>query len=292
LDFMDLKRKYLLAGVLWGLVVGYGAVAIATGVGVAFLFMLVYGEGHWGESTDLVLYGLGLAGLVASMAICTGVGYLQGRKASAVTDAAERNAEHRRANILLGTALLAVLMGAYQLRAQNLAMVNRQAHLEQLLESRHVVSDVHASHRSDDKGFDVAVSASGARAGAYSLEVLVRDRHGRMLHSQRHQIDAPGHEIYRQIPVEYADLLRRIVERDHAGQERGEHRDLLTLVVRLVPTLDRRELRTLPRHAAANHLAPDSPFYSERGADFPLEFKFESGVYWVVVRDELHRVRP
>lgn len=289
---MDLKRKYLLAGALWGLIIGYGAVAIATGLGVAFLFMLVYGEGRWGESTDLVLYGLGLAGLVASMAICTGVGYLQGRKASTVTDAAEHDAEHRRANILLGAAILAMLMGAYQLRMQNVAMVNRQTHLEQLLESRHVVSDVHVSHRSDDKGFDVAVSARGARAGAYSLEVLVRDRHGRMLHSQRQQIDAPGHEVYRQIPIDYADLLRRIVARDHAGQERGEHRDLFALVVRLVPTLDRRELRTLPRHAAANYLAPDSPFYSERGVDFPLEFQFEGGAYRVVVRDELRPVRP
>lgn len=289
---MDLKRKYLLAGALWGLIVGYGAVAIATGLGVAFLFMVVYGEGRWGESTDVVLYTLGLAGLAAAVTMCMGVGHVLGRRAAALTDPEERSAEHRRANILLGTAVLALLVGAYQLRAQNVAMVDRQSRLEQLLESRHVVSDLLVSHRGDDKGLDVAVSARGTRAGAYSLELLVRDGRGRVLHSQREQLDAPGHEIHHRIPVEYPDLLRRIVERDHQGEDRGRHRELLVIVARLVPTLDRRELRGLPRHAAANYLAPDSPFHSERGVDFPFEFEFEDGSYRVLVRDELRLVRP
>ncbi len=287
---MDLKRKYLLVGALWGLIVGYGAIAIATGLGVAFLFLAVYGEGPWGENTDVVLYGLALLGLVASMVTCTGIGYLHGRRVAVLTEASERGLEHRRANILIGTAILATLLGAYQLRAQNVSMVNRQAHLEQLLESRHVVSDLGAIHRSDDRGFDLALTVRGERAGAYSLELLVRDGRGRMLHGQRHAIEVPDHDIYRVFPVDYADMLRRIVERDHPGRDRVYHRDVLIIRARLVPTLDRRELRALPRHAAANYLAPDSPFYSERHVDYPLEFHFEDGVYRVVVRGKPHRV--
>jgi len=286
---MELKRKYVLVGALWGVIVGYGAIAIATGLGVAFLFTLVYREGPWGENTGALLYGLGVAGFLGSVVLCTGMGYFFGRRAQRASGP-EQATEHRRANVLLGTGLLAVLLGAYQLNAQNTATINRQGNLDRLIESRQIVSDLHAAHRGDGHGLDVAMSTRGERAGPYVVEVTVRDGRGRMLHSERHEIELPGHEGYRVFPVDYPDLLRRALERDHSGQETVHHRDLLTIAARLVPVLDRRELRGLPRHAASNYLAPDSPFFSRRETQYPIEFRFERGQYWVVVRGELQRV--
>ncbi len=286
---MELKRKYVLVGAFWGVIVGYGAIAIVTGLGVAFLFTLVYGEGTWGESTGALLYGLGVTGFLGSVVLCTGVGYFFGLRAQRMPGP-EQAAEHRRANILLGTGVLAVLMGAYQLNAQNTATINRQANLEQLIESRQAVADLHAAHRGDGRGLEVMMSTRGERAGPYVVEVTVRDGRGRMLHAGRHEIDLPEHEASRTFPVDYPDLLRRTLERDHPGQEAVHHRDVLTISARLVPVLDRRELRGLPRHAASNYLAPDSPFFSVRETRYPIEFHFERGQYWVVVRGELQRV--
>jgi hypothetical protein len=288
---MDLAKKYLLAGLLWGILIGYGAVAIATGLGVAALYFLVYGDGPWGESTGALLYGLAIAGFFGAIVICGGVGYLFGRRMEAVMDAGEQALEHRRALILIGAAVAAAFAGGYQLYAQNAAMTVRQDYLEQLLESRQGVADVRARHRRDGEGIDIAVTTRGARAGTHSLELQVQDAQGRLLEHQRHDLELPDREAYRVYTVAYADLLPRVVPRENRDQDALDHREVLSVIARLVPVLEPRELRTLPRHAAANYLAPDSPFYSEGGVEHPVEFRFEGGRYWVAVEGELQPVR-
>ncbi|OOG25658.1 hypothetical protein B1C78_06005 [Thioalkalivibrio denitrificans] len=288
---MDLVRKYLLVGLLWGIILGYGAVAIATGLGVTVLFLIVYGEGPWGEGTGTLLYGLAIAGFTAAVLICSTVGYLFGRRMQSLSlEASELAIEHRRAHILIATAIVAAFLGAYQLYAQHTALTVRQGYLEQMLDARQTVADVRATHRRDGRGIDIALITRGERAGMHALELLVRDSEDRLLERQRHELELPDREAYRVLTVDYADLIRAVVEREYRGQEPVVHRGTLSVIARLAPLLEPQELRTLPRHAATHYLAPDSPFYSERRFDYPIEFRFEEGRHWVVVEGERHPV--
>jgi hypothetical protein len=259
---MNLTRKYSLVGAMWGVILGYGAVAIATGLGVALLWLL-YRDGPWGDNTATILYSLGLFALVGSIVFCTVAGYTYGRRAAGLANA-EQASEHRRAHVLIGSALLAAVLGGYTLHAQNSALMYRQAWLDQLLAQRHVISALQVRERADYQGLDVSVDARGEREGRYMLELQILDGSGNAVHEQREAVDAPAHDLHRIVSVEYSDVLQRGLEHGGRGQAAVAQRDMLTVLVRLTPILDRRELRGLPDHIAMHYQSPESEFHSER----------------------------
>lgn len=276
---MNLRQKYLLVGVLWGVVIGFGSVAILTGLGVAFLFTLVYGDGPWAENTDRLLYTLALLGFVATILICAGAGYFLGRRLEQSATPSEYMLEQRRANMLAGAAVLVAVMGGYQLYAQHTALLKRQGYLEQLLDARHEISTLRIVPRADDRGLDLMLYVRGRRTGRYSLDLRVHDRAGRILFRQEYEIELPGHDLYRTFPLEYREPLPSLVEPNDGGQAVVRHGDTLMFEARLVPLLERRELHTLPHHSAANYLAADSPFHSRGQVKYPVRFELEEGRY-------------
>jgi hypothetical protein len=288
---MNLVRKYTLVGAIWGLVIGYGAVAVATGLGVAFLWTLVYGDGRWADNTTTVLYGLALLALVGTLLLCTALGHAYGKWAERQPDAVRRG-EHRRAHLLLAAALVSSVLGGYQLYAQNTALAKRQAWLDELLVQRHVIAGMGVTERADHGALELRIDARGQRAGQYLLAVMVRDGQGRPVHQHRESLDAPGHEISRTVSIPYATVLQRVREfsaRASTAAAAGG-RETLTIVARLTPVLDRRELRGLPRHAAMNYQAPDSPFHSEQQLVRELEYQVDGSDYWIASHGQWHRI--
>jgi hypothetical protein len=288
---MNLVRKYTLVGAIWGLVIGYGAVAVATGLGVAFLWTLVYGDGPWADNTTTVLYGLALVALVGTLLLCTALGHAYGKWADRQPDAARRG-EHRRAHLLLAAALVSSVLGGYQLYAQNTALAKRQAWLDELLVQRHVIDGMRVAERTDHGALELTIDTRGQRAGQYLLAVMVHDGQGRLLHQHRETLEAPGHEISRTIEIRYATVLQRVREFSArtSGSAAAGGRERLTIVARLTPVLERRELRALPRHAAMNYQAPDSPFHSEQQRVHQLEYQVEGSDYWIALHGQWHRI--
>lgn len=287
---MNLIRKYVLVGAVWGLALGYGAVAIATGLGVAFLWALVYGDGPWADNTSSVLYGLALLALAGSVVFCMALGYAYGKWAER-QPVEERRAEHRRAHLLIAAALVSAVLGGYQLYAQNAALVKRQAWLEDLLARRHELIDLRVSERSDHGVFAVTIEGRGARAGQYVLSVTLHDALVRQVYAHHEGLELPAHTVDRVVEIPYALVLERLNELGARGgvpSRRGSA--TLTITARLTPVLDPRELRVLPRHVAMNYQAPDSPFHSERQVSRAIEYQVDGRDYWIASQGQWHRV--
>lgn len=286
---MSLTTKYALAGLLWGLVLGYGVVAITTGLGVAVLFTLVYDKGPWGEGAGGVLYGLAALGWVGSAVFCAGVGYVHGwrvQRQGARGDGSSMRDEHRRAHLVAAAAVLTALLGGYQLYARNAALTLRQEYLEELLRERHAVRTMAVLERRDGFGLDVVVDASGRREGRYRLEVFVQDERGRTLHVVRTEFDAGTREIHERVPVPYEAIMPMQDGDSPAGDVGdGARRLPLVLTVRLTPLLGTGELRVLPGHVARNYMAEDSPFHSIRQANHVLLWRAAGARRWIVGRD-------
>lgn len=287
---MNLVRKYTLVGATWGLVIGYGAVAVATGLGVAFLWALVYGDGPWADNTSTVLYGLALLALLGTILFCAALGYAYGKWAER-QPMEERQGEHRRAVLLIAAAVVTAALGGYQLYAQNAALAKRQVWLDQLLAQRHVLADLRVSERPGHDALEVGIDARGQRAGRYVLAVTLHDARGRRVYEHGEALDAPAHEISHGVAIPYAAVLEGVSGPSARGRVPfNDGQAALMITVRLTPVLDRRELRVLPRHAAMNYQAPDSPFHSERQVSHVLEYHVEGNEYWVASQGQWHRV--
>lgn len=291
---MSLTTKYALVGLLWGLVLGFGAVVVTTGLGVAVLFTLVYGSGPWGDGTGSVLYGLAVLGWGGSAVFCTALGYVYGRRAQLAGAGGDLDGEHRRAHLLAAAAVLTALVGGYQLYARNAALTMRQDYLDEALQAIHRIDSVAVTESRDGRGLDIVVSADGRRAGRYALEVSLRDERGRTLQVVRDELDAGAYEIHHRVYVAYA----LIVPAGGLGGEGGgggalTRRLALTLSARLTPQLTPRELRTLPNHAARHYQADDSPFHSTFQVTHAVQWLAEGGRRWVVGRDgEMRELIP
>jgi hypothetical protein len=291
---MSLTTKYALAGLLWGLVLGYGAVAVTTGLGVAVLFSLVYGEGVWGEGTGSLLYGLAALGWVGATVFCTVFGYVHGRRVELSRVGRDQGEEHRRALLLAAAAVLTAVVGGYQLYARNAALTIRQNYLDEALQALHRIESVMIGEDRSGHGLEVVVNADGRRAGRYALELSVRDERGRMLHVARDELEAGAHALSHNAYVAYG----AIVPMDAGTGERGgtqpvTRRLSLTLTARLTPLLALRELRVLPQHVARNYQADDSPFHSTFQSDHAVQWLAAGGRRWVVARDgQLRELTP
>ncbi|MBI1907179.1 MAG: hypothetical protein HYS20_13255 [Rhodocyclales bacterium] len=283
---MSLATKYALVGLLWGLVLGYGAVAVTTGLGVAVMFTLVHGAGPWGDDTGSVLYGLAVLGWGGSAVFCTVLGYVHGRRAQLVDAGGDQDGEHRRAHLLAAAAVLAAVLGGYQLYARNAALSMRQNYLDEALQARHQIDSVAVTEGRDGRGLEFVVSADGRRAGRYVLEVSVRDERGRTLHVARNELDAGAYELRHRAHVAYAVIVPTDAGvGEGGGAEPVARRLSLTLSARLTPQLTPRELRTLPSHAAQHYLADDSPFHSTFQMTHVVQWRNSGGRRWVVGRD-------
>jgi hypothetical protein len=286
---MELSKKYAVVGALWGVIVGYGAVAVATGTGVAFLWLFIYGDGAWAENTMPLLYVVGGLAFALSVTACGAVGYYIGRLIETRAGASEQAAEHRRAHLAVGMAVVVMAVAAYQLNAQQTALENRQAWLDRTLEERHTVTGLQVYQRGDHRGLEVAVSTRGQREGTYVLELAVTDAVGRALFADRQEVQIHTNETRRLIFIDYPTLAQGLQERG-PGARPVSHDGELTFTARLTPVLNRRELRVLPEHAARNYQAYDSPFPSERTFTQPLVLQADGSEYWVEVDGRRHRV--
>jgi hypothetical protein len=286
---MDLGKKYALVGAFWGVVVGYGAIAVVTGLGVAFLWLFIYGDSSWPENTLPLLYAVGAVTFVATIGGCGAFGYFYGKRLAS-RDPAEVLAEHRRANAMAGLLVAAVAVGGYTLYAQDTAMRNQHAHLERLLAERHALAALSVYDRGDRRGMDVAVTARGQRTGSYVLVVTVSDGTGRELHTWHEQLALEPGESRRVELVRYRDLFDRM--RELSATSEAYYRGTLTVNAVLTPVLDVREARGLPRHVRQQHLAPDSPFHSTATRIHPVEVEARHGQYWLIQDAERHPVAP
>lgn len=286
---MRLTTKYALVGGLWGLALGYGVAAMTTGLGVAFLWIVVYGDHPWGDNTASLLYLLAALAVLGSILFCAALGYRIGWKMER-SDAQRLAWEHHRANLAGAAAILVMVLGGYQLYAQDRAMSDRQAFLGQLLERSHKIHSVDVREEGV-AGMRLSWSASGARIGPYRLELSVLDERSRIWYRQEEQIVLDQLEIYRSQMIEYRELLGQMEwlrEDGQAVQQTG-----FTMHLRLTPLLDRGEQRRMPRHAAEHYLADDSPFHSIQRMDFVVQSLSRDGQLWIVLRDgALHPLKP
>lgn len=288
---MSLTAKYALAGLLWGLILGYGMVAVTTGLGVAVLFTFVYGDGPWGEGAGGMLYGLAALGWTGSAVFCAGVGYVHGWRAQRTHQGRELQDEHRRAHLVAAAALLTAVLGGYQLYAYNAALTLRQDYLEGVLQARHEIRSLDVVGGGDARGLDVVISARGRREGRYVLEVSVSDERGRTLYTVHNELDAGAHDIHERVHVAYAAIVSAGAAGEGVGGGEGTSRLQLTLTARLTPLLAPRELRILPRHVAERYRAEDSPFHSTLQTSHVLLWHSAGGRRWIEGRDgQMHEL--
>lgn len=288
---MSLATKYALTGLLWGLVLGYGVVAITTGLGVAVLFTVVYGDGPWGDGVGDLLYGLAALGWIGSAVFCTGLGYVHGWRMQRMLKEDELRDEHHRAFLFAAAAVLAAVLGGYQLYANNSALTLRQNYLDEALQARYEIRSLQIVEDKNAQGLDVTVNAYGRRKGQYALELSVSDERGRMLYDTRNKLDVGLQEVHERIHIAYSTVMPVEVASEDAGDGVGLRRLQLTLVARLTPLLTQRELRTLPRHAAENYQAKDSPFHSSLKASHVVRWRSAAGRRWIAGQDgDMHEL--
>ena len=214
---MKFKNGYLLAGIFWALflapVAAYAIVALVSGM----LWIYVFGDNPWPAATDWVIPIIGLVVFLSVAACCIYVARRRGlqREAQADTDTPQ---EWRTIYLVAGVPLILIVISAFSLyqRAHHqaealVATQQRQADFIDLLNTRHIISDL-VVRRTNDGDFEASVSMSGEREGPYRLLWTVNSLiYGEILSGDMDNVnlDVEGNELAFRVPqIELANRYR------------------------------------------------------------------------------------
>ena len=272
---MTLRRLYLLAGILWALVLAPMVLLAIVGVGAGVAWLYLFGDDPWPEAAEHALVALGLAGALATAVAAIWLGYQRGRehRAAPSTD------EWRRAVALSAAPVaLALLAGsALWLRARDYeqamtAAVTREAAFADFVGANKKLA---ALMLGPDTRDTVRASArvSGPRPGAYRLmwQVIPSSSRTAILEGSRSlRLGGADEEVSLDFTVDELRIRYQAVVLGGRGGALIEEPFVLEVV--LDPVLTEDEIVALPPGERSRLETPESPLQSRRSAEFPVRF--------------------
>jgi len=284
---MRVGNPFVLAGALWGLVLGACAGYAASAFVAGFAWLYLFGDATWPAWAANFILGAGLA--VATAVVLAGLwlGVRFARRAKAAPEG-ERTRRQRRAWIsVLAAALtagagLAVLAMAGLRDAHDRAqMESRYAFYETLRSEGQRIAEVASTTAPSDRSLRVDVATEGVRGGRYRLDwVLVAPGYDAVLvRGTREDRLAPGGNTLR-VNIDAAEAIGAYREVALGGAEVNvEVDEKLRIELSLTPVLDGDDYAALPPDQQHNLKIGDSDLADHRAARIALRFAIRGGDY-------------
>lgn len=278
---MNLRQTYLIAGILWALLLGPLAALAVFGFAAGASWIWLYGDNDWPAGTQVALPLIGLAAGVAVAIACILLGARHGRQSEATTGA-ERIAQRRKARFLTAApVVIAVLLGAkiwWDMRSYSRALTiaaQREANFVSLALDSQKITDASIALAGDGM-FHVHVQLAGQREGEYRLNWQVRS-------TSFHDALASGRQTIR-------------LRQGNNGEETGFGLDQIAkayrrhlskpgdvlvdetfhLRIAAEPVLSGADLERLPPGEKQRLKSGDSALRSTKIVDFPVRFFIHS----------------
>ncbi len=272
---MTLRRLYLLAGILWALVLAPMVLLAIVGVGAGVAWLYLFGDNPWPEAAEQALIVLGLAGALATGVAAFWLGYHRGRK----HHAASSTDEWRRAVVLSAApVVLALLVGsALWLRARDYeeamtAAVTREAAFADFVGANKKLAGLTLGPDTQDT-IRASARVSGPRPGAYRLmwRVIPSSSRTAILEGSRTlRLGDADEEVF--VAFTLDELRSRYQAVVLGGRGGALIEEPFVLEVVLDPILTEEEIVALPPGEPSRLETPDSPLQSRRSAGFPVRF--------------------
>jgi len=172
---MSVRNPFVLAGALWGLVLGVCAGAAASGTTVAFAWLFMFGDSPWPAWAETAVLGVGLAVAVAVFLAILWLGVRFARRARAAPDS-EAALLRRQARIALVAGIVACLGGLAALGVAGIRDTRERAQLddqrafyETLRADGQRITEVEATASPTDRSLRIVLVTDGRRGGHYRL---------------------------------------------------------------------------------------------------------------------------
>ncbi len=281
---MNAKRLFIIAGAVWGVVLGLAGGFYAAGIAAGFAWLFLFGDNPWPDWSEGAILGTAAIVGLAILAGSTALGWAAGQRYEQAGPA--RQARAGRA--ATGLILLAVLVGAGGVWsvARQQETIERQRQ-EQVVSGRNLAEMQAATHhltgididwRDGGAGGSATVQLDGTRAGAYRLEWQIRARAFKkalLAGADRLNLAAGPASTTISIPAEaLVDGYRAMLSHQNANIMVDEP---FAFEARLVPVLGAAEQAALPQGERRNLEQGWSTLIDEAEADFPVRFFLYGG---------------
>jgi hypothetical protein len=275
---MGIRQLYLLAGVLWALLLAPVAVVMSVGVAAGLAWLFIFGDNPWPRWAELFLLVVGVTAaavaVVASIVIANSAGKAQA--ASLGTHSA--SARRRAIGLAIAPVVIALFaasalwQGARQREQAVSDAAAREAGFAQFIASNKKLTDLDIE--SDSQGaFRALARVSGNRDGAYELK-------WRIIPSSAKQAIFEGRRPLRLTtttePLEILFSTDDLKSRYQAIVLHGRGGALIDeqfrLEVSLNPIVTSEERQNFPPGEGRRLNAPESPLESRRTTEFSVRF--------------------
>ena len=120
---MGTRQLYLLAGVLWALLLAPVAVLLAVGVAAGFAWLFVFGDNPWPRSTELFLLIVGVAAAAAAVIASILIANSAGTAQAAISGSHSASARRRAIGLAIAPVIIAGAWAFLLLGARRVALV-------------------------------------------------------------------------------------------------------------------------------------------------------------------------
>lgn len=289
---MRAPSPFLLAGVLWGLVLGLGAGYAASAAMAGFAWLYLFGDSPWPAWANGLVLGTGVAVALAVLLAGVGAGARLARRAQIASlhpaASAPPPAQRRRAWLAVLAGLAALLVGLAVLalaaqrdeRARARAAAGAAAY-ETLRRDGQRIVEVAGETASAAGRLDVALVTEGRRGGRHRLTwVLLASAYDAVLvQGLRETWLAPGANTLR-LELDATTVIGAYHEMALGGDPMNvEVEEMLKLELVLTPLLNDEALAALPAARRQNLEIEQSDLTDRRTVRLPLRFAIRPGEY-------------
>jgi hypothetical protein len=275
---VKLRRRYLIAGIAWALLIGPAAAFLLFGFAAGASWLWLFGDDPWPEATQWALPLIGITGGALAALTCMIVAYSYGRAQEARTQANART-ERRKVLVLAFTPLVLLFLFGLKIwresreYAQDMELAaQREAAFAALSGDRHRIADVTLDQSADDH-FRATIRITGERAGEYRLHWQVADTgFGAVLAAGNEVIRLQPGEVETEIVVTLDELARSYRTKVLHGNGGVLVEEPFRLEVSLVPIFSDAERGALPPGERRRLDAGESPLRSVKSTEFPVRF--------------------
>lgn len=271
---MTLRQLYLLAGILWALVLAPMVLLAIVGMGAGVAWLYLFGDEPWPEAAEQALIVLGLIGGLGTAVAAVWLGYHQGRD----RHAAPTTREWQRAVALSAApVVLALLVGAgLWLRARDYEQamtvaVTREAAFADFVGANKKLAALTLADTQDT--IRASARISGSRLGAYRLtwRVIPSSSRTAIVEGSRSlQLGAADEDVSLDFSTD--ELRSRYQDVVLGGRGGALIEEPFLLEIILNPVLTQDEILGLPPGERFRLEKADSPLRSRQSAEFPVRF--------------------
>ena len=275
---MGTRQLYLLAGLLWALLLAPVAALMAIGIAAGFTWIFVFGDNPWPRSAEIFLLVVGAtagaAAAIASIIIANSAGRVQ----AATPNSNSASALRRATAWTIAPVIIALFAGsALWLRArQNERALSdaagRQAGFADFVASTRKLTDLDVE-ATPQGAFRAVARVSGGRAGAYELKWrIVPSSAKQVIFEERRDLRLTTATEPLEISFSLDDLRSRYQAIILGGRGGALIDEPFRLEVSLDPIPTSEEKQHLPPGEDRRLNSPDSPLESRRTTEFAVRF--------------------